>query len=77
MHPHQYALRASQEVQLLSVSQACQRLGCARSTFYEKIVGAGLIPIRKIGASSRIRSDDLDRYIDSLPCLPVGSGVVR
>ena len=58
------------EVMLLTVAQACRRLGCARSTFYE-LCAADIIKLRKLGASSRVRSDDLDVLIANLPTATV------
>lgn len=55
-------------VRLLKVPEALKRLGLARSTFY-LLVKEGRIPLRKIGGASRIRSDELDAYIRSLPAL--------
>ena len=58
------------ELTLLTIAEACRRLGCARSTFYE-LCAADLIKLRKLGASSRVRSDDLDALIANLPVATV------
>jgi excisionase family DNA binding protein len=67
MHPAQHGQFRQMEVRLLTIPEVCQRLGCGRSRFYEKILGKGLIPVRRLGSSTRIRSDDLEAYIASLP----------
>lgn len=55
-------------VWLMTVSEACRRLGICRSTFYN-LVGKGKVPLRKVGGSSRVRSDELDAFIQDLPRL--------
>lgn len=54
------------EAQLLTIVQVCQRLSVGRSTLYN-LISAGKLPLRKVGAASRIRSDELDAFIQSLP----------
>ena len=55
-------------VQLMTISEACRRLEISRSTFYN-LVAEGKIPLRKVGGSSRVRSDELDDFIQDLPRL--------
>lgn len=75
MHTNQYDHRDGREVRLLTIGEACSRLGCSRSTFYESILGNGLIAVRKLGAASRIRSDELQAFIEGLPpSSPSGQG---
>lgn len=61
---------ASEPVSLVPISEACRRLHTSRSHFYE-LAAANQIAIRKLGAASRVRSDDLDRLIESLPAISV------
>lgn len=51
---------------LLRINEVLDRLACGRTTFYE-FVQAGRIPLVKIGTSSRVAEDSLDRFIESLP----------
>lgn len=53
---------------LHTIPQACRRLGISRSTFYS-LVAEGKFPLRKVGGSSRVRSDELDVFIQDLPRL--------
>lgn len=50
---------------LLNVLEARRTLRLSHTKFYE-LVKDGQIPIVKIGRSTRVRSDDLDRFIRSL-----------
>jgi excisionase family DNA binding protein len=59
--------RTPKVVWLLTIPEACRRLGVSRSTFYAKLSTPGVIPIRKMGSSSRVRSDDVDAFILGLP----------
>ncbi|WP_226637930.1 helix-turn-helix domain-containing protein [Brevundimonas poindexterae] len=52
----------------MTIPEACKRLGVSRSTFYN-LVAQGKIPLRKVGSSSRVRSDELDDFIQDLPRL--------
>ena len=67
MDTHRHSHENASEVRLLTVNEACNRLGCSRSTFYETILGNGLIAVRKLGAATRIRSDELQAFIEGLP----------
>lgn len=53
-------------IRLLTVREAINRLSIGRSKFYLE-VQAGNLPLRKVGGSSRVRSDELDAYISNLP----------
>lgn len=53
---------------LLTIGEAIERLKIGRSKFYLE-VAAGKIRLRKVGNASRVRSDELDVYIESLPSL--------
>lgn len=68
MHPKQYDELRPLAVRLLSIPEACDRLGCSRSYFYATPALRALI--RKVGSASRVRSDELDAYILSLPAAP-------
>lgn len=63
MHPPLSAPLAQQEVRLLTIQEVCHRLGCGRSRFYKKIIGGGLIPIRRLGSSTRIRSEIVSQAV--------------
>lgn len=53
-------------IRLLTIQEAIDRLRIGRSKFYLE-VQAGNLPLRKVGGSSRVRSDELDTYIANLP----------
>lgn len=55
-------------IHLLTISEVLARLSLGRSTFYQ-LVKDRKIPLRKVGGASRVRSDDLNRYIEDLPRL--------
>lgn len=55
-------------IHLLTISEVLARLSLGRSTFYQ-LVKDRKIPLRKVGGASRVRSDDLHRYIEDLPRL--------
>jgi excisionase family DNA binding protein len=55
-------------VQLLTIREVLIRLKVSRSTFYQ-LVKNQEIALRKIGGASRIRSDELDAYVQALPRL--------
>lgn len=69
MQPDEYEKIAG-GVRLLTISEACAKLGVARSTFYE-LVASNRITLRKLGAASRVRSDELDDLIAGLPAVQV------
>jgi len=50
----------------LSVSEACERLRIGRTKFYA-LVKAGLVPVRKLGHRTIVRTADLDAFVDALP----------
>lgn len=54
-----------EEVRLLRIKDVLERLRISRSKLYEEIQ-EGRLQTLKIGSSSRIRSDDLDQYINKL-----------
>ncbi|WP_425339278.1 helix-turn-helix domain-containing protein [Brevundimonas alba] len=58
----------------MTISEACRRLEISRSTFYN-LVAEGKIPLRKVGGSSRVRSDELDDFIQDLPRLAAVAAV--
>lgn len=65
------------DVRLLRiVPDVVDRLGVSRSTVYG-LVSEGALVLRKVGSSSRIRSDELDAYIRSLPQVGVVAVEVR
>lgn len=53
---------------LHTIPEAYRRLNVSRSTLYQ-LAKSGAFVIRKVGAASRIRSDELDAYIKGLPRL--------
>lgn len=55
-------------VKLLKIQEAYERLNVGRSTLYQ-LIKDGKLPLRKIGGASRVRSDELDAYIQNLPRL--------
>lgn len=55
-------------IHLLTIREVLARLSLGRSTFYQ-LVKDRKIPLRKVGGASRVRSDDLHRYIEDLPQL--------
>ena len=63
---------ARDPVYLVPIAEACRRLHISRSHFYE-LVAANQLTLRKLGASSRVRSDDLQRLIDTLPTISVSA----
>ena len=70
LHPQNQTFQG--EPQLLTIVQACQRLSVGRSTLYN-LISAGKLPLRKIGGASRVRSDELDAFIQELPKVAEGS----
>lgn len=50
----------------LSVAEACERLRIGRTKFYA-LVKAGLVPVRKLGNRTIVRTADLDAFVDALP----------
>ncbi len=50
---------------LVTIPEACSRLGISRSTFYE-LLYAGRIEAVKIGRSRRVRSSEIERFIADL-----------
>jgi excisionase family DNA binding protein len=50
--------------QLMTVKQACAWCGIPRSTLYRRYIGPGLLPVTKIGASTRISADALAKLVD-------------
>lgn len=50
----------------LTVAEACDRLRIGRTKFYA-LVKAGLIPVRKLGDRTIVRTIDLDKFVDDLP----------
>ncbi len=63
---------AGSGAQLLTISEVLARLKVSRSTFYQ-LVKNREIALRKIGGASRIRSDELDAYVQALPRLQTPS----
>lgn len=59
---------AGNGVKLLKIQEAYERLSVGRSTLYQ-LIKDGKLPLRKIGGASRVRSDELDAYIQNLPRL--------
>lgn len=53
-------------MKMLSISEACARLGVGRTTIYA-LASDDFIPIRKIGRRSVIREDELVQAIERLP----------
>ena len=70
MRPTTGPAAANDNLRLLTITKACRQLGVARSTFYE-FAAADQISIVKLGRSSRVRSDELQQLIDSLPAITV------
>ena len=61
-----HSCSAVDSIRLLTIQEAIARLKIGRSKFYLE-VQAGNLPLRKVGGSSRVRSDELDAYIANLP----------
>ena len=59
----------------VTVSEACHALAVGRSKFYE-LVGAGKIPVRKLGKRTLIAVADLQHFADSLPSSTGATGAV-
>ena len=76
MHPHIYAELKHSGVTLLSIKDACARLGCGRSKFYD-LAAHDLIKVHKLGSSSKVRSDELDAFIQGLPTLVSSSDAAQ
>lgn len=53
---------------LHTIPEAYRRLNVSRSTLYQ-LAKSGAFVIRKVGTASRIRSDELEAYIQGLPRL--------
>ena len=53
---------------LLRISDAIERLSCGKTTFYS-YVNEGHIELVKLGTSSRVPEDALERFIANLPKL--------
>lgn len=53
---------------LLTIGDTIDRLRIGRSTLYQ-LIKDGKLPLRKVGGASRVRSDELDAYIQNLPRL--------
>ncbi len=53
---------------LHTIPEASRRLNISRSTLY-KLAKSGAFIIRKVEKASRIRSDELEAYIQGLPRL--------
>lgn len=51
------------------INEAAERSSLSRTVLYEHI-RAGKLPVVKIGRSTRIRNDDLERFIDELAEAP-------
>ena len=67
MHPHgPLQSSAGNGVKLLKIREAYERLSVGRSTLYQ-LIKDGKLPLRKVGGASRVRSDELDAYIQNLP----------
>ncbi|MGB7980733.1 MAG: helix-turn-helix domain-containing protein [Candidatus Nanopelagicales bacterium] len=60
---------------LLSVSEVAAELGCGRDLVYA-LLASGRLPSVQIGERlRRIRRDDLQAYVESLPVTPLASTV--
>jgi excisionase family DNA binding protein len=57
-----------EKLTLLTIGDAIDRLRIGRSTLYQ-LIKDGKLPLRKVGGASRVRSDELDAYIQNLPRL--------
>lgn len=55
-------------VQLYTVAEACQLLKISRSSLYKRF-SEGKLAARKVGGSTRIRSDELSTYMRDLKCV--------
>lgn len=76
MHPHEFEQLAAGGVQLLTIPECCRILGVARSTFYE-LVAADRITLRRLGSAARVRSDELQQLIESLPAVTIAARMRR
>ena len=50
-------------VRLLSIAQLCQEIGMGKSWVYRRL-RSGEIPSIKLGRSIKVRSDDLEEYLE-------------
>ena len=63
--PFDHTIPTLLSVRLLSVTEACTLLGIKRTQFY-KIVGEERLSVVKLGRRTLVRTDELQRFIDSL-----------
>jgi excisionase family DNA binding protein len=63
--------RENGEQKLLSLSEVCQELGMGRSWVYQRI-RSGEIPSIKLGHNIKVRSADLERYLNNQRYQPPG-----
>ncbi len=59
-------IEPSKPKRLLRITEAIQRLSCGKTRFYE-YVNEGQIELVKLGASSRISEEALERFMANLP----------
>lgn len=59
---------------LLTIPECCRLAAIGRTKFYQ-LIGAGQIPIRKIGKKTLVAADDLRRWAERLPAIePTNTG---
>ena len=52
--------------EVLTVAETCQLLRISRPTFY-RLLAAGRLTSRKVGARTIVRTDELRRFLSALP----------
>jgi excisionase family DNA binding protein len=50
----------------MTVKQACEWAGIPRATLYRRYISTGLLPITKIGASTRIVANELAKLVNAI-----------
>jgi excisionase family DNA binding protein len=61
----------SDDLELLSIAQVCQRLAMGKSWTYRRI-HSGDIPSVKLGRSIKVRRSDLERFLEEHAYRPAG-----
>jgi excisionase family DNA binding protein len=57
--------KANKMKDLITIKDFCERFSVSRSTFYRQRA-AGILPIRKVGRSTRIRVSDAETWASKL-----------
>lgn len=54
---------SGEDARMLTAAQVAQRLGTSRALVY-RLVERGQLPGHRFGSAVRVRSDDLERYLE-------------